>query len=103
MLFVFYTISKAREWLSGKAQGWVSLGTWVRIPGPPPFLILFSIPSSYAARTPGVHHTPIIHTCHMATEGNPKVEFLGAPWASVNADTRDQKSQKRPWNIGPDC
>ena len=96
MLFILITKKQASS-VGGGAIG-KPLGTWVRIPGPPPFLILFSIPSSYAARTPGVHHTPIIHTCHMATEGNPKVEIWGAPCALVNESTRDHLKSTRPWD-----
>ena len=53
----------------------VNVRTWVRTPGPPCYFNIFLANIFLCSMPPNDHHTPIIHTCHMATEGNPKVEI----------------------------
>ena len=70
-----------------------SLGTWVRISGPPKMLIIIFLQIFQWISRYEDHHAPQESTCQMAFRPNLVVMNEGSPWSQVNARIANHKGQ----------
>ena len=92
-LYILYLLviilSDARSSSIGKGVGALTIGTWVRIPGPPKTLMLFFLTYSHAGFRDDAHHAPQISKRQMSTCTNPVVR---GEWSQYS-------NQYIPWTI----
>ena len=99
--FILYTARSSSS--VGGMSCWQALGPGFDPQVPHVISMFFLLISPYAAHYLMTIMCPHNLPCHAPHDPNPKVQIWRTSWAPVNAYTRAQKSQIKPWNIGPDC
>ena len=90
---LYIPLTKKQRSRVGKTGVSLSIGTWVRIPGPPKTLSNFFSRYSHAALQAWIIKCPQISMCQVASGQDPKARFEHPPYSLVNKHAGNHKGQ----------